>query len=157
MVKAPANEEALLRAFGRALRALRERAGYTQTRLACAARDGNYLPGIVPAAISHWETGRRLPWPIQLAAVFTALKSAPSPPTPRSCITLLKLAVAVNPHYQGEWLWRETWTPDQQLTDWLMTTTARPPRPTRGLARQVETGAVHRGRKMPWETILDEC
>ena len=82
--------------FGRLLRKLREQSGWTQQGIVKATNAHHRVSGMVVTALSHWEDGRRIPSPPQLAALIKAME-----PVPKDLLELLDLAATVDARYAG--------------------------------------------------------
>jgi transcriptional regulator with XRE-family HTH domain len=124
--------------FGRLLREMRDAKGLSRAGLVERARDGNRLAGLVSEALAHWEEGRRMPLPVQLRAVLSALG-----PEPSTALGLLEIAASVDVRYRaGDWWRRQDWTPEERLADWSLATAGQSTRPARSiLGKRVEEAA----------------
>ena len=105
------------RRFGKRLKALRVARGAGQRQAALRAAEGNALAGFVPAALGHWEAGRRMPHPSQLRALLRFLQVGET-----DLLELLDLAGQAGPrYYYGDHV-RETCDlpPAERVQAWHM-------------------------------------
>lgn len=84
--------------FAEALKRLRSASGLSQWDLVISIQDRGEFPGVGRAAVSHWESGRRIPPPHHLLCLLDALE-----PSEEEAVKLIALAAEADAAY-GAWM-----------------------------------------------------